>query len=135
VKFSLPPFKGGPEKASDKAIWSSAEAETDGNRLSNYIDGDKPFIDVQFLDCNLPALKEYINKSPDDRGIFQNCFDKPTGKIKDFPMAAPQEHVRVVWAGHITLTVIVTAPQKGKIKGADLEEWLNTVDLAALSKL
>jgi hypothetical protein len=135
VKFSLPPFKGGPEKASDKAIWSSAEAETDGNRLTNYMDGDKPFIGVQFLDCNLPTLKDYLSKAPTERGIFQACFEKPTGKLKEFPMAANGENQRTVWAGHVTLTVTVTGPQEGKIKGADLEEWLNTVDLAALSKL
>jgi len=135
VKVDLPPFKGGTEKATDKAIWSSAEAETDGNRLTNFIEGDKMWVGVQFLDCNLPSLKEYATKPEADRGIFQACFNKPTGKIKDFPMFASGENMRTVYLGHLTLTVIAAAPQQGKIKGADLEEWLNSVDLAALAKL
>ncbi len=131
VMVDLPPFKG----ASANANWSSAEAETDGNRLTHFMDGDKPFVGVQFLDCNLPALKEYVSKAAGDRGFYQACFDKPNAKIKGFPMVATDENQRRVILGHLVLTVTVTGPQQGKIKGADLEEWLNTVDLDALSKL
>jgi hypothetical protein len=130
VMFDLPPFKG----ASANANWTSAEAETDGNRHTIFMDGDKPFVGVQFLDCNLPEMKEYAKKTPDQRGIFDVCFEKPNGKLKEFPMVA-EENSRTVMAGHMTLTVSVAGPQMGKIKGADLEEWLNTVDLAALSKM
>ena len=130
VMFDLPPVKGAPANAS----WTSAEAETDGNRYTIFMDGDKPFIGVQFLDCNLPKLKEYATKAPAERGIFQACFNKPNGKLKEFPMFSDGA-TRTVWVGHMTLTASVSGPQQGKIMGPDVEAWLNTVDLAALAKL
>jgi hypothetical protein len=134
--IDLPAIPGVPEKA----VWSPAYAEKDGDRLVNLMEGDKSYVGVHFIDCNMPKMKEFISKSVDDRAEWQYCFqnvpaDAP--KIKTYPriMLADETGVAIKVGGHVVVSVDVNqGPAKGKITKEDLAKWLETVDLSSLEK-
>jgi hypothetical protein len=129
--IKLPPPKGAPANG----MWSSATAGGDGDRATNYMVGEDLWVSLRFLDCNLPMVKEAASKPPTERGDFAFCYDAANGKLKDFPMYSPADSVRVVKAGHLVIITGIGVAAEGKLKAADLEDFLGSLDLAALAKL
>jgi hypothetical protein len=129
--IQLPTPKGVPEKG----MWSAGKATKDGDRLDNFVDGSDYWISMRMLDCNLPMVQEAATKSADERGLLDYCFATPTGKLKDFPLIAKNDSVRAVKAGHVVLIASLGAAGEGKLKAADLEAYLESLDLASISKL
>ncbi len=136
AKLDLPPLKvaGVPETA----IWSAAYAEKDGDRLANFVDGDKGFASVRFVDCNAPKLKEYVSKSVDDRGEFEYCFHAPAAdapKIKTYPRIDMKDDKGVtILVGHVVVTTGISEQGKDKVKAEDLAKWLESVDFSSIEK-
>lgn len=129
--INLPPFKGAPAKG----MWSSAEAGGDGDRAVNFQDGDAYWVSLRFLDCNLPKVKAVASKPPASTGDFGYCHMKPTGKLGEYDMVAPNDTTRAVRVGHVMIITGVGVAGEGKIKGADLEDYIKSLDLAAIAKL
>jgi hypothetical protein len=129
--INLPPPKGAPAKG----IWSAAAASDDGDRSTNFVDGSDVWVGVRFLDCNLPAAKDAANKPEADRGDFKYCLGTPTGKIKDYALFAPHDTRRVVKVGHLIVIADLGVTGETKLKAADLEAFLGSMDLAAIAKL
>jgi hypothetical protein len=135
--IQLPKPKGVP----DKAMWSQADTPTggpDGDRLMNLIEGDNYWMSVRFLDCSLPAVKEAEGKAETERGAFAYCFAAPTGKIKDLPLIAPKDAsstARAVKAGRLVIIAGIGVAGEDKLKAADVEAFLGSLDLAAIAKL
>jgi len=129
--IKLPVPKGAPEKG----MWSSATAGGDGDRSTNFMDGNDLWVSVRFVDCNLPAVKAVASKPAAERGDFTFCFDKPTGKLKDYELFSPSDSLRVVKVGHLIIIVGTGVVSEGKITGADLETFIGSLDLPALAKL
>jgi hypothetical protein len=124
-----------PKKLPAKGNWSAAIAARDGDRLINYVDGDMLWISVHFVDCNLPAAKEAASKPANQRGVFAFCHENPVGKIKDYPLYGTSDMARGVKAGHLLLLAGIGASADPSYTTADLEEFLGSLDLAALAKL
>jgi len=129
--LTLPAPKGAPAKG----IWSSATAGGDGDRATNFMDGNDLWVSVRFLDCNLPMVKDAATKPAAERGDFAFCFDKPTGMLKDYPLFSPSDSLRVVKVGHLVIIVGLGVVSEGKITAADLEAFIGSLDLAAIAKL
>jgi hypothetical protein len=83
---------------------------------------------LYLTDCNLPKAK-------DGGEEFKLCTAAPTGKIKNYPLYAPSDIARAVKAGHVIVMVTATGTHMDKIKGPELEEFLGSMDLAAIAKL
>lgn len=128
--LDLPAVKG-----FDGGSWSAVEPEKDGDRRAYYKAADKGVMGVDFIDCNAPKLKEFVSKAPDDRGAFQACFQPATSKLGEYPMIATADNWRTIRVGHLTITATVADMAKDKLKAADVEAWLQSLDLAAISKL
>ena len=128
--LDLPPVKG-----IEGGSWSAVEPEKDGDRRAYYKAGDKGIMGVDFIDCNAPKLKEFVSKAPEDRGVFDACFQTATGKLGDYPMVATADNWRTIRVGHLTITATIAETAKDKLKAADVEAWLQSLDLAAISKL
>jgi hypothetical protein len=131
----LPTPKGAPASG----VWVNAPSPTggsgDGDRLANFVDGSDNWYSVRFLDCNLPAVKAASSKPANERGDAAFCFDAPTGKLKDLPLFSPNDSFRVVKAGHLLVLASLGATGETKLKPADLEAFLESLDLAGLAKL
>jgi hypothetical protein len=134
AKHDLPPFKGVPAEA----LWTSQEAEKDGNKTTNLMVGDKAYVKVDFVDCNQPRMKEFITKSVDDRADYQYCFETPAAdgpKIKNYPRMDKSDGPDVVIkVGHVIVEAGAFADQKDKIKKDDLAAYLATVDFSTIEK-
>jgi len=115
--------------------WHDAQGAVDGNRLVNFVDGKDYWYTVQFIDCRAKVAKDAAKDPADDRGVFTYCYDAPTGKFKDYPMFAPNEFQRAVKVGNVTVVASIAMNGRAKLKGADLETFLGTLDLAGIAKL
>lgn len=129
--IQLPVPKGVPEKG----MWSAGKATKDGDRLDNFVDGNDYWLSLRMLDCNLPMVQEVASKSADERGVLDACFATPTGKLKDLPLISKNDSMRAVKAGHLVLIASLGAAGETKLKAADLEAFLESLDLAAIAKL
>ena len=125
-------------KAADKATWSSVEAESDGLRKTVLKEGDKSYVGINFFDCNLPKMKEFVNKSEDERSEWQYCFVAPAAdapKVKTYPrMDAKDDEGVAIKVGHVIVHATVFEGAKDKIKKEDLAAYLETVDFSSLEK-
>jgi hypothetical protein len=117
-----------PKGAPAKGIWSAARPTEDGLRSANFVEGSDGWMGLYLTDCNLPKAK-------DGGEEFKPCTAAPTGKIKNYPLFAPSDIARAVKAGHVIVMVTATGTHMDKIKGPELEEFLNSVDLDAIAKL
>lgn len=128
--IDLPKPKGAPASGE----WSQATPLVDGDRFENYVDGKDYWMSVRFIDCNLPAVKDSASKPDAEKSDFKYCFDQPTGKLKDYPMFSPHDTRRVVKVGHVTVIADLGATGETKLKAADLEALLGSIDLSSLAK-
>lgn len=129
--IELPAPKGLPEKG----IWSSAKATVDGDRMDNFVDGADFWMTMRLLDCNLPRVQEAKNKSVEERGPYSYCFDTSTDKLKGYPLYKKNDYTRAIKVGHLMVIAGIGAKgQQGTVKAADLEAYLETLDLDAISK-
>ena len=130
--IGLPKPAGAPATGDWKDI---GDNESDGYRQVNYVDKEDYWYGVDFLDCRAKVVKDAAGQKT-DRGALEWCFMKPNAKLKDFPMIKPEKgSARAVKAGNVF--VVVTLGMKGSeaLKGADVETYLNALDLAAIAKL
>jgi hypothetical protein len=132
--ITLPPPQGAPAGGRWRSAPSPTGGTGDGDRLANFIDGSDFWVSVRFLDCNLPAVKASASK-PTEGGEFTFCFDKPTGKLKDYPLFNAFDTQRVVKVGHLVIIASLGATGETKLKATDLEAFLESLDLAAIAKL
>jgi hypothetical protein len=130
VMYDPPPVKGFPADS----MWLSSGVTKDGEHFLEYRSGDTKFVQLQFIDCNLPVLKEYAAKPPGERGDYKYCFDAPTGELGGYPMWNYEDGRRVVEAGHLVL-VLAKRSDGASLTDADLEAWLLTNDLAAIASM
>ena len=134
AKHDLPPFKGVPAAA----LWTSLEAEKDGLKTTNLMEGDKGYVQMTFVDCNMPKMKEFISKSVADRSNYQYCFETPAAdaaKIKAYPrMDKKDEEDVVIKVGHVIVEAGAFEGQRAKIKKEDLAAYLETVDFSTIEK-
>lgn len=70
-----------------------------------------------------------------DQGSFEFCFDTPSGKLAGFPLFSVNDQSRTVKVGHLMVIAELGATGEGTLKAADLEAFLQSLDLAALAKL
>lgn len=124
-----------PKKAPEKFIWSTPVPARDGTRLVNYTDGKDIWLTVNFADCNSPTAKSVADKPANQRGQYGFCYEKPVGKIKDFPSYGTDDMVRGVKAGHLVIAASIGTAAPQSYTTADVEEFLGSLDLAALAKL
>ncbi len=124
-----------PKKLPDKSIWSSAKAVQDGDRLINYVDGDKQYMTLHFLDCNLPIVKSMESKAPADRGEYAFCYDHEVDKVKGFSLFGKGDEIRAVKAGHLMIIATIGVAADPSYGIPDLVEFLGSLDLPALAKL
>lgn len=132
--ITLPAPKGAPASG----MWLQASAGGDGDRLVNFVDGNDYWYTVRFIDCRAPMVKEFASKPAGERGDIAYCFDTPTGKLKDYPLFTPKDPadtLRVIKVGHLTMLASIGAAGEGKLKGSDVEAFLESVDLASIAKL
>ena len=122
LDFPVP--KGAPPKGS----WQDARPIEDGLRSANFAEGSDIWMGLYITDCNLPAAKDGSEE-------FKPCTATPTGKIKSYPLFAPSDIARAVKVGHLIFMVTSSGTHMDKIKGPELEEYLNGVDLDSLAKL
>ncbi len=121
-----------PKKLPENGNWLTPNPATPGNRLVNYSDGKSYWLTVHFADCNAPEAK---NLPEGRRGEYKYCYEQPTGKVKDYASYCTGNEVRAVKAGHLMVNAMRGAQAPEGYGGADLEEFLGSVDLAALAKL
>lgn len=131
-KLSVPK----PKKLPDKAMWSSAKAVHDGDRLINYVDGDKQYMTLHFVDCNLPVVKSLEHKAPAERGEYAFCYDTDAvDKVKGFSVYGKGDEIRAVKAGHLVVIATIGVNADPSYGIPDLIEFLGSLDLAGLAKL
>ncbi|MCM2416527.1 hypothetical protein [Streptomyces sp. RKAG293] len=121
-------------------MWSDTDTGGDGNgdRLANYVLGEHQYVSVEFIDCRRPDVKSYADKPTAQQGIFESCFDKPTGMLKGYPLLKPtdpQNPFRALPVGHLTVEVRPGAVDGTSINGSDIEAFLGSLDLASIAKL
>jgi hypothetical protein len=133
--IALPVPKGVPASGRWRSAPSPTGGSGDGDRLANYVDGNDYWLSVRFLDCNLPAVKATADKPSAERGEFTFCFDGATGKLKDFPLFTTFDTQRAVKAGHLIVIATVGLTGQTKLKVADLEAFLSSLDLGSIAKL
>jgi hypothetical protein len=124
AELDFPAPKGAPPKGS----WTDARPIEDGLRSANFVEGNDGWMALFISDCNLPKAK-------DGGDEFKACTAAPIGKIKNYPLFAPSDISRAVKAGHVVFMVTASGTHMDKIKGPELEEFLNSVDLDAIAKL
>jgi hypothetical protein len=129
--IQLPTPKGVP----DKGMWSNAKATKDGDRMDNFVDGPDYWISLRMLDCNLPAAQEAASKPAADRGPFDFCYATTSDKLKDYPLFKKNDNQRAIKVGHLLLIAGLGAKGQTALKAADLEAYLESLDLDAISKL
>ncbi len=103
----------------------------------NYVDqkGDY-WYSVDFLDCRAKVVKDVAAEKPGTRGALEWCFMQPNAKLKDFPMITPEKgSVRAVKAGNVIVVGSLGMRGKATLKAADVETYLNALNLAAVAKL
>lgn len=122
--LDFPAPKGGPAKGS----WTDARPIEDGLRSANFVEGSDYWMGLYITDCNLPKAK-------DGGDEFKPCTAAPIGKIKNYPLFAPSDISRAVKAGHVIFMVVASGSHMDKVKGPELEEYLNSVDLDEIAKL
>jgi hypothetical protein len=131
--IDLPKMKG-----FDKANWSAVEAEKDGLRKTVLKEGDTMYVGINFFDCNLPKMKEFIDKPVDERSEWQYCFVAPAAdaaKVKTYPrMDAKDDEGVAIKVGHVIVHATIFEKQKDKIKREDLAAYLETVDFSSIEK-
>lgn len=136
ARHEMPPFKLAPEGA----LWTSVEAEKDGNKFANlyvYGKGDEKegYISLRIIDCNSPKLKEYEAK-PEDSGDFKHCFLTPAADAKkagEYPRLDKEGDAQVVLkVDHLVVISGVWVGQKDKIKLEDVAAYLGTADFKSL---
>ena len=135
VKINLPKP---PPKAPAGGEWMEVgEVESDGDRQANYTAADKAiWYSLNILDCRHPKAKEVAAKSPDDRGLWQWCFAKADGKIKDYARLTDENRLaHGVRAGNIVVVAGPHSTVKDKVHDADVDELLGSLDLAMIAKL
>lgn len=106
-----------------------------GDRLANFVDGNNYWMSVRFVDCNMPAVKRAAAGPADERGDFTHCFDTTTTKLGNFPLYAENNVRRVVKVGRLLVITGIGLTGQTKLKPADLEAFLTSLDLAAIAKL
>jgi hypothetical protein len=132
IKLPKPP--GAPERGD----WSQEPSRGDGDRLVTYVYGNEIWMSVRFLDCRLPMVKQYAAKPADEQGNIAYCFKKPTGMLKGYPLLTAEDaedSFRVIQVGHLTILAGVSTSGEYKLHGADVEAYLESLDLAAIAKL
>jgi hypothetical protein len=135
VKINLPVP---PPKAPAGGIWKEVgEVESDGDRQANYTAADNAiWYTLNIQDCRHPKAKEVAAKPAGDRGMWQWCFAKPDGKIKDYPRLTDENSLaHGVRVGNI---VVIAGPHptvKDKVGDAEVDEFLGSLDLAMIAKL
>ncbi len=130
----LPKPAGAPDGGNGKDI---GDNESDGYRQVNYVDqkGDY-WYSVDFLDCRAKVVKDVAAEKPGTRGALEWCFMQPNAKLKDFPMITPEKgSVRAVKAGNVIVVGSLGMRGKATLKAADVETYLNALNLAAVAKL
>lgn len=118
-----------PAGAPADGAWHEGPTNMDGMRIVNFKAADKTiWYGVHLDDCRLKDTQsnaEYV----------KYCTTAGTGKVKTYEMFAPNDQLRVVRAGNILVSAAAGAKVYDKVKAADLEAFLNTVDLDAVAKL
>ena len=134
ARHEMPAFKGAPEGA----LWTSVEAEKDGNKFTNLMvfgkkEGEKEgILALRIIDCNAPMLKDYVGKT--ERGDLEWCFKTPAAdaqKIGEYPrMDSASDKVVVIKVDH--LVVRMSAWDDKKISKDDIAAYLATADFKSL---
>jgi hypothetical protein len=135
VKINLPKP---PPKAPAGGEWKEVgEVESDGDRQANYTAADKAiWYSLNILDCRHPKAKEVAAKAAGDRGMWQWCFAKPDGKIKDYARLTDDNSLaHGVRAGNIVVVAGPSPTVKDKVGDAEVDQFLGSLDLAAIAKL
>ena len=131
--IALPKPAGAPASGNWKDI---GDNESDGYGQMNYVDGENYWYGLTFLDCRAKVVKDAAAMKPEERGALKWCFMKPNAKLKDFPMIKPENgSSRAVKAGNVYVVVTLGMTGEEKLKAADVEAYLNALDLAAVAKL
>lgn len=118
-----------PAGAPADGAWHEGPANADGMRIANFKAADKTiWYSVHLEDCRHKDVQS-------DAVRAKYCTTEGPGKVKTFSMFSPDDHQRVVKAGSILVTAVAGAKVWDKVKAADLEAFLNTVDLDAIAKL
>ena len=126
--IALPAPRGAPAKG----MWSAATAGDDGERMANFVDGNDYWVSVELLDCNLPRVKDSAGKPG---GEYTFCFDKASATLKGYPLFKTSDSQRVVKVGHLAILASLGVAGEAKLTAADLEAFLESLDLASLAKL
>jgi hypothetical protein len=126
--IDLPDPHGAPPKGS----WTDARPIEDGDRSANYVVGDVGWVGIYFLDCNLPKVKEAVQK-PDS--VEHSCVADTTAKINGYPLFKTADISRVLKVGHLLLITSIAGTVMDKLTVADLEAFLASMDLAAIAAL
>ena len=133
ISIAMPKPPGAPASGNWKDV---GDNESDGYGQLNYVDHDAYWYGVTFLDCRAKVVKDAAAMKPDDRGALKWCFMQPNDKLKDYPMIKPEKGLtRAVKAGNVCVVVSLGMQGKETLKAADVEAYLNTLDLAAVAKL
>jgi hypothetical protein len=131
--IAMPKPPGAPASGTWKHV---AGNESDGYGQLNYVDKDNYWYGVDFLDCRAKVVKDAASMKPEDRGATKWCFMQPNAKLKDYPMIKPEKgSARAVKAGNVWVVVSLGMTGMETLKAADVEAYLNSLDLAAVAKL
>jgi pyruvate/2-oxoglutarate dehydrogenase complex dihydrolipoamide acyltransferase (E2) component len=132
VKLPAPP------KAPASGAWQTVGAMSgDGDKMANFVDGDKYLLSVRIMDCRSPKFAAYAAKPAAEQGDMAACFQPGDAKLKTYDMRKVRDGMRTVKAGNIALILNLGAdPSAAKLWiTADLETYLGSLDLDALAKL
>lgn len=132
--IALPKPAGAPASGNWKDI---GDNESDGYGQMNYVDKKENYwYGLTFLDCRAQVVKDAAAMKPEERGALKWCFMQPNAKLKDYPMIKPEHgSTRAVKAGNVYVVVSLGMTGEETLKAADVEAYLNALDLAAVAKL
>ena len=132
--IAMPKPAGAPANGNWKHV---GDNESDGYGQTNYVDAKEDYwYAVDFLDCRAKVVRDAAAMKPGSRGALEWCFMQPNAKLKDFPMIKPEKGSRrAVKAGNVFVVVSLGMKGMETLKAADVEAYLNALDLAAIAKL
>lgn len=140
AKFDLPE----PAIVPKGALWSSVEAEREGDRKTYLSDG-KPgdssgLMGVDFIDCRSGNVKKYVGKPLSEIGNYGWCFVTLPETFEGNPSYKQDggDATRVVRAGNVV--VVAATFERPSTKGADkwklaqLDTVMSDMDWATIAK-
>lgn len=131
--IAIPKPAGAPASGNWKNI---GDNESDGYGQMNYVDKENYWYGLTFLDCRAKVVKDAAAMKPEERGALKWCFMQPNATLKDYPMIKPETGAtRAVKAGNVFVLASLGMTGQETLKAADVEAFLNTLDLAAVAKL